>query len=94
MQDTAFSFLRRAYPLNMSACVAFTLSETQEVTLRVYDSCGRVVHTLCEGLPMEAGSHEMHLYGDLVPTAGCYVRLITPTGVRQRTLVHVAGDGY
>lgn len=94
IHDTVFSFLQRAYPRNTSACVAFTLAETQEVTLRVYDSCGRVVHTLCDNEPMEAGNHEMHLYGDLVPTTGCYVRLITPTGIRQRTLVHVAGEGY
>ena len=94
VRDIPFSFSQKSYPLNPSARVAFTLAETQEVTLRVYDSYGRLVHTLCDNTSMEAGNHEMHLYGDLVPSGGCYVRLITPSGVRQRTLVCVAGEGY
>lgn len=93
VNDVPFSFCQRSYPLNPSATVSFSLTEAQEVTLRIYDSFGRVIHTLCEDEMLNAGFHEMHLYGDIVPMGGCYARLHTKNGVQQRTLVRIA-DGY
>ncbi len=85
--EIPFSFSRRSYPLNPCATVTFTLEETQEITLKIYDSYGRVIHTLYEEVPMKPGYHELQLYGDVFPTGACYARLHTKYGVQQRTLI-------
>jgi hypothetical protein len=82
-----FTFYQRSWPLNPSATVTFTLDDTQEVTLKIYDSFGRLIHTLYEHAIMKAGYHELQLYGDIFPAGGCYARLITRNGVQQRTLI-------
>lgn len=85
--DIPFTFSQYAYPLNPSATVTFTLEEPQEVTLKIYNTYGQVVHTLFERAMMKAGYHELKLYGETFPSGGCYARLHTKNGVQQRTLV-------
>lgn len=87
-----FSFSQCSYPLNPSATVSFTLEDAQEVSLRIYNTYGQVVHTLYDRATMKPGYHELRLYGETFPSGGCYARLHTRHGVQQRTLVLSAGD--
>lgn len=82
-----FTFYQRTWPLNPSATLTFTLDDTQEVSLKLYDSFGRLVHTIHDRVVLKTGYHELHLYGSVVPADGCYARLSTRRGVQQRTLV-------
>ncbi|MDX9758873.1 MAG: hypothetical protein RBU27_06900 [Bacteroidota bacterium] len=85
--EIPFSFSQYAYPLNPSATLSFTLEEQQEITLRIYNTFGQIVHVLYDGVLMKPGYHELRLYGETFPTGGCYARLQTKYGVQQRTLV-------
>ena len=82
-----FSFAQHAYPLNPSATLSFTLEEQQEITLRIYNTFGQIVHTLYERATLKPGYHELRLYGETFPPGGCYARLQTKHGVHQQTLV-------
>ena len=73
--------------MNPSATVTFILDEAQEVTLKIYNSYGRLIHTLYDKAPMRPGYHELQLYGDVFPESECYARLHTRSGVQQRSLV-------
>jgi hypothetical protein len=86
-REIPFSFSQQTYPLNPSATVSFTLEEQQEITLIIYDSYGRVIHTLYDRAVINAGYHELKLYGDAFPAGGCYARLETRFGIQQRTLI-------
>jgi hypothetical protein len=85
--EIPFSFSQYSYPLNPSATLSFTLEEPQEVTLKIYNTYGQIVHTLYDRAMMKPGYHELRLYGETFPTGGCYARLQTRRGVHQRTLV-------
>lgn len=85
--DIPFSFSQYAYPLNPSATLTFTLEEAQEISLKIYNTYGQVIHTIYERKMMKPGYHELKLYGETFPTGGCYARLHTKHGVQQRTLV-------
>jgi hypothetical protein len=85
--EIPFSFSQYSYPLNPSATVRFTLSEPQEVSLKIYNNYGQVIHTLYDRKLMKSGYHELKLYGETFPSGGCYARLQTQNGVLQRTLV-------
>ena len=85
--EIPFTFSQYAYPLNPSATLTFFLDEPQEVSLKIYNTYGQVVHTLYERVMMKAGYHELKLYGETFPSGGCYARLHTKYGVQQRTLV-------
>lgn len=85
--EIPFTFSQYTYPLNPSATVCFTLEEQQEVSLKIYNTFGQVVHTLYENILMKPGYHELRLYGETFPSGGCYARLHTKNGVQQRTLV-------
>ena len=85
--ELPFSFSQYAYPLNPSATLSFTLEDAQEVSLRIYNTYGQVMHTLYDRALMKPGYHELRLYGETFPSGGCYARLQTRHGVQQRTLV-------
>ncbi len=85
--EIPFTFSQFAYPLNPSATLSFTLDEPQEISLRIYNTFGQVVHTLYDRVMMKAGYHELKLFGETFPSGGCYARLHTKEGVLQRTLV-------
>ncbi|MDX9758875.1 MAG: hypothetical protein RBU27_06910 [Bacteroidota bacterium] len=85
--DIPFSFFQQTYPLNPSATLSFTLERAQEITLRIYNTYGQVVHTLYEHAMMKPGHHELRLYGETFPSGGCYARLQTEHGVVQRPLI-------
>jgi hypothetical protein len=85
--EIQFTFSQHAYPLNPSASLTFSLEESQEVSLKIYNTFGQVVHTLFDRKLMKSGYHELRLYGETFPPGGCYARLHTKHGVQQRTLV-------
>lgn len=85
--EIPFTFSQYAYPLNPSATLSFSLEEQQEVSLKIYNTFGQVVHTLFDRVQMKPGYHELRLYGETFPSGGCYARLHTKTGIQQRTLV-------
>ena len=85
--EVPFSFSQYSYPLNPSATLTFTLNEQQEISLKIYNNYGQVIHTLYEDTEMKAGYHELQLYGETFPNGGCYARLQTKQGVQQRPLV-------
>ena len=85
--EVPFAFAQYSYPLNPSATLTFTLTEQQEVSLKIYNNFGQVIHTLYEHQEMKAGYHELQLYGETFPAGGCYARLQTKFGVQQRPLV-------
>ena len=85
--EIPFTFSQQSYPLNPSATVTFTLEEQQEVSLIIYDSYGRIIHTLYDNALINAGYHELQLYGDAFPAGGCYARLQTRHGIQQLTLI-------
>jgi hypothetical protein len=85
--DIPFAFSQYAFPLNPSATLTFTLEEAQEVTLKIYNTYGQVIHTIYERKMMKPGYHELKLYGETFPSGGCYARLETKHGVQQRSLV-------
>lgn len=85
--EVPFTFSRRAWPLNPSATITFTLEEPQEISLKIYDSYGRVIHTLYEDVILKPGYHELQLFGELFPAGGCYARLQTRYGIQQRNLI-------
>jgi hypothetical protein len=87
MMEIPFSFSQYSYPLNPSATVTFYLEEQQEITLKIYNYYGQVIHTLYDRKLMKPGYHELKLYGETFPSGGCYARLQTQNGVQQRTLV-------
>lgn len=89
--ETPFTFAQRPYPLNPSATITFTLEEQQEISLIIYDSYGRVIHTLYDQAIMKPGYHKLQLFGDVFPVGECYARLLTKHGILQRTLV-LAGN--
>ncbi len=63
-------------PFSRNATVAFTLPESQQVTLAVYDVLGREVARLVDG-KVEAGRHEAVLDGAGLPSGVYLVRLAT-----------------
>jgi len=87
IEAVPFTFSQYAYPLNPSATLSFSLDESQEISLRIYNTFGQVVHTLYDRVMMKAGYHELKLFGETFPSGGCYARLHTKDGVQQKTLV-------
>lgn len=85
--EIPFTFSQYPYPLNPSATLSFTLEEQQEITLRIYNTYGQIVHTLYERTLLKPGYHELRLYGETFPSGGCYARLQTKHGVQQQTLM-------
>jgi|GEM_PF-1100800 len=77
--------LYRAYPnpFNPSTTLSFSLEETQNVTLRVYNTLGMEVATLLDNRSMEAGFHNIEFNGnDLV--SGIYIAVLEAAGVVQQ----------
>ncbi len=90
--EPPFTFTQRVYPLQPTATIAFTLEDTQLITLRIYDNYGRILRTLYEGALMQAGHHILHVYDRELPSEGCYARLHTPYGVFHRELLRTLKD--
>jgi flagellar hook assembly protein FlgD len=50
-------------PFNSSTMISFILHAPSSATLRIFDETGRLVRTLLEEQPYEAGQHRIHWDG-------------------------------
>ena len=82
-----FTFSQYPFPLNPNATLTFTLDAAQEISLRIYNNSGQVLHTLYDQKDLKAGHHQLQLYGRNFPDDGVYARLQTDRGVLQKQLV-------
>jgi len=75
-------------PFNPSTQVRFTLGETQQVSLKVYDTVGREVATIVEGR-LTAGSYERTFRADNLASGVYFLRFITENRIltSQMTLM-------
>jgi hypothetical protein len=67
--------VRSSDPSNPSTTISYELPNTSHVSLRVYDTAGRLVATLVEGL-QEAGTHQVTFDGSHLPS-GLYLYRLT-----------------
>ncbi|MBR9978165.1 MAG: hypothetical protein KFH87_08760 [Bacteroidetes bacterium] len=80
------TFSQQTYPLNPGAILAFTLEDEQEITLKIYNNYGQIVHVIFDGNVLKSGHHQLRLYGEAFPPGVCYARLQTKQGVFQQSL--------
>ena len=73
-------------PFNPSTEIGFTLPESANVRLAVYDVLGRQVQLLIDGT-MEAGTHEVLFDASDLPSGTYLYRLETPQGSVVRTML-------
>ena len=73
-------------PFNPSTEIGFTLPESANVRLAVYDVLGRQVQLLIDGT-MEAGTHEVLFDAGNLPSGTYLYRLETPQGSVVRTML-------
>ncbi|MBR9978164.1 MAG: T9SS type A sorting domain-containing protein [Bacteroidetes bacterium] len=70
-------------PFNPATTISFSVAETANVTLRVYNALGQVVATLLEGSAMDAGLHTMSFNAETLPS-GLYMAVIEAGGALQQ----------
>jgi hypothetical protein len=73
-------------PFNPTTQVRFTLTESQEVSLRVYDMAGRLVATLIDGVNLTSGQHEATFEAQSLASGIYFYRLITQTEIITRKM--------
>jgi hypothetical protein len=80
--------LTNAYPnpFNPTTNIRFSLRESGNVSLAVFDVAGRHVKTLASGV-FEAGSHDVTFSADNLPSGTYLYRLQTPAGPVSGSLV-------
>lgn len=84
------TFKQQTYPLNPSAILDFSLEDEQEITLKIYNTFGQIVHVIFDGNVLKSGHHQLRLYGEAFPPGGCYARLQTRDGVFHQSLALTA----
>ena len=73
-------------PFASTTTVAFTLAQSSNVTLQVFDMQGREVATLLQG-PMDAGRHQVPWDASLQPSGIYWCRLTSGGVTRSRRMV-------
>lgn len=73
-------------PFNPRTTIAFTLDQSAEATLQVYDAIGRLVATLVDG-PLSAGRHEVAFDASGQPSGVYHYRLSAGGRELHRTMV-------
>ncbi|MFZ1731823.1 MAG: T9SS type A sorting domain-containing protein [Bacteroidota bacterium] len=78
--DAAIVSITDAYPnpFNPTTIVNFTLIETANVRLALYDITGREVKTIIDNAPLSAGTHSQTINADGLPSGRYMVVLQTP----------------
>ena len=84
---TAYS-LEQNYPnpFNPTTSIAFSLPESAQVSLAVYDVLGRRVATLVNGR-LQAGQHSVQFEASSLPSGMYLYRLTTPTGSMTQKMI-------
>ena len=70
-------------PFNPATSINFTLANTEQVTLRVYDILGREVATLIDGQPMTSGRHSVSFDASQLASGVYLYRLEAGTAFAQ-----------
>ena len=73
-------------PFNPTTNIRFTLGETQEVNLRVYDMAGRLVATLYNNTLLQSGPHETTFNAASLASGIYFYRIVTETEVITRKM--------
>jgi hypothetical protein len=73
-------------PFNPTTNIRFTLGDTQEVSLRVYDMAGRLVATLYNNTLLQSGPHETTFNASSLASGIYFYRIITETEVITRKM--------
>ncbi len=72
-------------PFNPQTTIRFSVPESAQVRLLVYDVLGRQVRVLVDGT-REAGTHEVVFEASGLPSGTYLVRLVTPAGSFVQTM--------
>ena len=73
-------------PFNPTTSIAFSLPESAQVSLAVYDVLGRRVATLVNGR-LQAGQHSVQFEASSLPSGMYLYRLTTPTGSMTQKMI-------
>ena len=76
----------RPNPFNPTTLIEYTLPEKEHIRLRVFDSHGRDVAVLVEGM-QERGTHSVTFNAEQLPSGMYFYRLETPRGLETRKMV-------
>jgi hypothetical protein len=83
------SFTSSPNPFIKGTTLEFILNRTSYITIAIYDELGRLVWGDGKGSSLEAGTHAIHLDGNILPSGTLYVRIATGFGeVKTVKLVH------
>ncbi|MFA6232928.1 MAG: T9SS type A sorting domain-containing protein [Bacteroidota bacterium] len=70
-------------PFNPATTISFTMQESANVNLKVYNTFGQEVATLLRNSAMDAGLHTVAFNGDKLPS-GVYLAVLEANGVLQQ----------
>jgi len=73
-------------PFNPTTQIRFTISEAQQVSLKVYDMAGRLVANLVDNSSYSAGSHEMTFNANSLASGIYFYRFITEREIVTRKM--------
>jgi hypothetical protein len=74
-------------PFNPQTTIAYSLSRTSAITLRVYDPTGREVATLARNERKAAGKHEVSFDATRLPSGIYFYRLQTESFVETKKML-------
>jgi len=89
MQETLFEIeLSQNYPnpFNPTTQIRFMISESQQVSLKVYDMAGRLVANLVDNSSYSAGSHEVTFNANSLASGIYFYRFITESEIVTRKM--------
>jgi hypothetical protein len=72
-------------PFNPSTQIRFTISESQQVSLKIYNLAGQLVATLIDG-SISAGTHQTTFSADHLASGIYFYRLITENEIITRQM--------
>ena len=75
-------------PFRSFTTVSYSLQRSEPVRFALYDALGRLVQSIDEG-HKTAGTHEIHINGDALPTGTYYYQIHTPSSQKSHTLTRV-----
>ena len=73
-------------PVSNSAIISFTLSQSEQISLKVFDVNGRLVTTLADGV-FEVGEHQIEFNADEVNAGVYFLRIETDKLARTEKLI-------
>jgi len=73
-------------PFNPSTQIRFTVQQSQQISLKVYDLAGRLVANLIDGDTINAGSHEVTFNANSLASGIYFYRIITESEIITRKM--------